>query len=90
MKKETKNFIEELKQQKYLEELQAAKVVDMNDWFKYSGKQEVRFKRYKYNDTNYSKYIDAPTHYVPPLNYRAVMKANNMTKYKLKNTRKVW
>tara|TARA_R100000544_G_scaffold11663_1_gene5255 strand:+ start:771 stop:1043 length:273 start_codon:yes stop_codon:yes gene_type:complete len=90
MKDLSKYLIEEIKQEQYLKDLHAIKVVDMNDWFKYSGKQEVRCKRYKYNDTNYSKFVIAPTHYVPPLNYRSIMKANNMTKYKLKNNRKVW
>jgi hypothetical protein len=90
MKELSKYLIEEIKQKKYLQDLHTTKVIDMNHWFKYSGKQEVRVKRYKYNDTDYSKFVKAPTHYVPPLNYRAIMKANDMTKYKLKNNRKVW
>jgi len=90
MKELSKYLVEEIKQKKYLQDLHATKVIDMNHWFKYSGKQEVRVKRYKYNDTGYSKFVKSPTHYVPPLNYRSIMKSNDMTKYKLKNNRKVW
>ena len=48
MNDEVKNLIAELKQQKELDELQASRVIEFDHYFKYSGKQEIRFKSYKY------------------------------------------
>lgn len=90
MNDEVKNLIAELKQQKELDELQASRVIEFDHYFKYSGKQEIRFKSYKYNGHDYSRIVKSPTHYIPPLDYREIMKTNDMTKYKLKKDRKVW
>ena len=67
-----------------------SRVIEFNDYFKYSGKQEIRFKSYKYNGHDYSRIVKSPTHYIPPLDYREIMKTNDMRKYKLKKQRKVW
>lgn len=90
MKEESKYLIAQLEEQKHLKELQATRIIEMDDYFKYSGKMEIRFKRYKYNGYDYSRIVNAPIHYIPPLDYREIMQANDMSKYKLKKDRIIW
>ena len=44
MNEESKTMIAELKQQKYLNQLYKKNTIDMNDYFAYSGKQEINNK----------------------------------------------
>ena len=59
-KKLTENFIAEVKQKKFLEDLYKQNTIDMDDYFKYSGKVEETKGRYKYiemAEKEYKKFI---------------------------------
>ena len=52
------NVIKELKQQKELDKLYKQNTIELNDYFAYSGKQEVKNKFTRiYEDYNFSKNI---------------------------------
>ena len=68
MKEESKTMVDELKQQKYFNQLYKLNTIEMNDYFAYSGKQEFDNKlvsliptyRNKKNDSisnDMSKYV---------------------------------
>jgi hypothetical protein len=66
--------IAELKQQKELDKLYKQNTIELNDYFAYSGKQEVKNKFTTiYEDYNFSKNISVN---------------NNMSKYVLKDYKK--
>jgi len=68
------NVIAELKQQKELDKLYKQNTIELNDYFAYSGKQEVKNKFTRiYEDYNFSKNISVN---------------NDMTKYVLKDYKK--
>ena len=68
------NVIKELKQQKELDKLYKQNTIELNDYFAYSGKQEVKNKFTRiYEDYNFSKNISVN---------------NDMTKYVLKDYKK--
>jgi len=68
------NVIKELKQQKELHKLYKQNTIELNDYFAYSGKQEVKNKFTRiYEDYNFSKNISVN---------------NDMTKYVLKDYKK--
>jgi len=59
-KKLTENFIAEVKQKKFLEDLYKQNTIDMNDYFKYSGKTEETTGEYRdieNNNTIYDKWL---------------------------------
>ena len=69
-----KMLILELKQQKELDKLYKQNTIELNDYFAYSGKQEVKNKFTRiYEDFNFSKNISVN---------------NDMTKYVLKDYKK--
>jgi len=69
-----KMLILELKQQKELDKLYKQNTIELNDYFAYSGKQEVKNKFTRiYEDYNFSKNISVN---------------NDMTKYVLKDYKK--
>ena len=69
-----KMLILELKQQKELDKLYKQNTIELNDYFAYSGKQEVKNKFTRiYEDYNFSKNISVN---------------NNMSKYVLKDYKK--
>tara|TARA_R100001463_G_scaffold6026_2_gene20007 strand:- start:419 stop:691 length:273 start_codon:yes stop_codon:yes gene_type:complete len=90
MKAETKYFIEELERRQHLEELYNQTYIEFDTYFKYSGKEEIRVRTYKYEDKNYSKIVKAPEEYVEPPTFLTIQEENDMTKYKLKKDRVVW
>ncbi len=56
----TRNLIAEYKQKKFLEDLYKQNTIDMNDYFKYSGKTEDTTGKYKYIENNnkiYEKWL---------------------------------
>jgi len=63
-------MIEEFKQQKYLDQLYKNNTINMNNYFKYSGKLEIG-KRFRFPKSEYV-YI-----------HRTIVK-NDMSKYKFK------
>jgi hypothetical protein len=66
--------IKELKQQQELDKLYKQNTIELNDYFAYSGKQEVKNKFTRiYEDYNFSKNISVN---------------NDMTKYVLKDYKK--
>ena len=68
------NVIKELKQQQELDKLYKQNTIELNDYFAYSGKQEVKNKFTRiYEDYNFSKNISVN---------------NDMTKYVLKDYKK--
>ena len=68
------NVIKELKQQKELDKLYKQNTIELNDYFAYSGKQEVKNKFTRiYEDYNFSKNISVN---------------NDMSKYVLKDYKK--
>lgn len=68
------NVIKELKQQKELDKLYKQNTIELNDYFAYSGKQEVKNKFTRiYEDFNFSKNISVN---------------NDMSKYVLKDYKK--
>jgi len=68
------NVIKELKQQQELDKLYKQNTIELNDYFVYSGKQEVKNKFTRiYEDYNFSKNISVN---------------NDMTKYVLKDYKK--
>ena len=68
------NVIKELKQQQELDKLYKQNTIELNDYFTYSGKQEVKNKFTRiYEDYNFSKNISVN---------------NDMTKYVLKDYKK--
>ena len=68
------NVIAELKQQQELDKLYKQNTIELNDYFAYSGKQEVKNKFTRiYEDYNFSKNISVN---------------NDMTKYVLKDYKK--
>jgi len=68
------NVIKELKQQQQLDKLYKQNTIELNDYFAYSGKQEVKNKFTRiYEDYNFSKNISVN---------------NDMTKYVLKDYKK--
>jgi len=68
------NVIKELKQQQELHKLYKQNTIELNDYFAYSGKQEVKNKFTRiYEDYNFSKNISVN---------------NDMTKYVLKDYKK--
>ncbi len=67
-------MIKELKQQQELDKLYKQNTIELNDYFAYSGKQEVKNKFTRiYEDYNFSKNISVN---------------NDMTKYVLKDYKK--
>ena len=67
-------MIKELKQQQELDKLYKQNTIELNDYFTYSGKQEVKNKFTRiYEDYNFSKNISVN---------------NDMTKYVLKDYKK--
>lgn len=79
MKDEIKYLIQHLKEEKYLDELQATRVIDFNDYFKYSGKVETKNKKFVAYERLLSDYpITKPARIY-----------NNMDKYQLKKNR-IW
>ena len=67
-------MIAELKQQKKLDKLYKQNTIELNDYFAYSGKQEVKNKFTRiYEDFNFSKNISVN---------------NDMSKYVLKDYKK--
>ena len=67
-------MIAELKQQQELDKLYKQNTIELNDYFAYSGKQEVKNKFTRiYEDYNFSKNISVN---------------NNMSKYVLKDYKK--
>ena len=67
-------MIAELKQQQELDKLYKQNTIELNDYFAYSGKQEVKNKFTRiYEDYNFSKNISVN---------------NDMTKYVLKDYKK--
>lgn len=67
-------MIAELKQQQELDKLYKQNTIELNDYFAYSGKQEVKNKFTRiYEDFNFSKNISVN---------------NDMTKYVLKDYKK--
>tara|TARA_R100000773_G_C4220236_1_gene118882 strand:+ start:710 stop:1078 length:369 start_codon:yes stop_codon:yes gene_type:complete len=59
-KKLTENFIAEVKQKKFLEDLYKQNTIELNDYFKYSGKTEETkgvFKQIEENNKEYEKFI---------------------------------
>ena len=74
MKLKKCNVIAELKQQQELDKLYKQNTIELNDYFAYSGKQEVKNKFTRiYEDYNFSKNISVN---------------NDMTKYVLKDYKK--
>ena len=68
------NVIAELKQQQELDKLYKQNTIELNDYFSYSGKQEVKNKFTRiYEDYNFSKNISVN---------------NDMSKYVLKDYKK--
>ena len=68
------NVIKELKQQQELDKLYKQNTIELNDYFAYSGKQEVKNKFTRiYEDYNFSKNISVN---------------NDMSKYVLKDYKK--
>ena len=68
------NVIKELKQQKELDKLYKQNTIELNDYFAYSGKQEVKNKFTRiYEDYNFNKNISVN---------------NDMSKYVLKDYKK--
>jgi len=68
------NVIKELKQQQELDKLYKQNTIELNDYFAYSGKQEVKNKFTRiYEDYNFNKNISVN---------------NDMTKYVLKDYKK--
>jgi len=68
------NVIKELKQQQELHKLYKQNTIELNDYFAYSGKQEVKNKFTRiYEDYNFSKNISVN---------------NDMSKYVLKDYKK--
>ena len=68
------NVIKELKQQKELHKLYKQNTIELNDYFAYSGKQEVKNKFTRiYEDYNFSKNISVN---------------NDMSRYVLKDYKK--
>jgi len=68
------NVIKELKQQQELDKLYKQNTIELNDYFAYSGKQEVKNKFIRiYEDYNFNKNISVN---------------NDMTKYVLKDYKK--
>ena len=55
-KKLTENFIAEVKQKKFLEDLYKQNTIDMDDYFKYSGKTEKSTEDYSYIERNVSDF----------------------------------
>lgn len=59
-KKLTENFIAEVKQKKFLEDLYKQNTIELNDYFKYSGETEETkgvFKQIEENNKEYEKFI---------------------------------
>ena len=74
MKLKRCNVIKELKQQQELDKLYKQNTIELNDYFAYSGKQEVKNKFTRiYEDYNFNKNISVN---------------NDMTKYVLKDYKK--
>jgi hypothetical protein len=74
MKLKRCNVIKELKQQQELDKLYKQNTIELNDYFAYSGKQEVKNKFTRiYEDYNFSKNISVN---------------NDMSKYVLKDYKK--
>ena len=74
MKLKKCSVIAELKQQQELDKLYKQNTIELNDYFAYSGKQEVKNKFTRiYEDYNFSKNISVN---------------NNMSKYVLKDYKK--
>ena len=74
MKLKRCNVIAELKQQQELDKLYKQNTIELNDYFAYSGKQEVKNKFTRiYEDYNFSKNISVN---------------NDMSKYVLKDYKK--
>lgn len=74
MKLKRCNVIAELKQQQELDKLYKQNTIELNDYFAYSGKQEVKNKFTRiYEDYNFSKNISVN---------------NDMSKYMLKDYKK--
>lgn len=90
MTEETKYLIDELERKKYLENLSKQTYIEFDTYFKYSGKEEIRARNYKYDDKNYSKIVNAPVEYVQPETFLTIKEENDMSKYKLKKNRVVW
>jgi hypothetical protein len=86
MKKETKYLIKEVTEEKYFKELHAKNTIEFDKYFKYSGKEERRIRKYKYGDVNYSQIVTSPTEYVESETYKLIRIHNDMSNYILKKT----
>lgn len=86
MKKETKYFIEQVKQKQYLQKLYKSRLIEFEDYFKYSGKEEMRVKKYREDSKDYSALINSEI--LDDIEKVKVYKSprihNDMSKYKLK------
>ena len=87
MKDETKYLIEEMKQKQRLDEIYKSRLIEFNDYFKNSGKEEMKVKKFKADAKNYSAIVDSDvinSLAVPKIKLQNSIVYNDMSKYKLK------
>ena len=87
MKDETKYLIEEMKQKQRLDEIYKSRLIEFNDYFKNSGKEEMKVKKFKADAKNYSAIVDSDvinSLTVPKIKLQNSIVYNDMSKYKLK------
>tara|TARA_R100000234_G_C4854440_1_gene116567 strand:- start:83 stop:373 length:291 start_codon:yes stop_codon:yes gene_type:complete len=93
MKDETKYLIEEMKQKQRLDEIYKSRIIEFDDYFTYSGKEEMRVKKFKADAKNYSAIVDSDvvnSLTVPTMKLQTTAIYNDMSKYKLKKKRILW
>ena len=93
MKDETKYLIEEMKQKQRLDEIYKSRIIEFDDYFTNSGKEEMRIKKFKENVKNYSALVDSDvvnSLAVPTMKLKTTAIYNDMSKYKLKKKRILW
>jgi len=93
MKDETKYLIEEMKQKQRLDEIYKSRIIEFDDYFKNSGKEEIGIKKFKEDRKNYSAILDSDivtSLTAPVVNHQRTLIYNDMSKYKLKKKRILW
>ena len=93
MKDETKYLIEEMKQKQRLDEIYKSRIIEFDDYFTNSGKEEMRIKKFKEDVKNYSALVDSDvvnSLAVPTMQLKTTAIYNDMSKYKLKKKRILW
>ena len=89
MTKETKYFIEEIKQEARINEIMKERLIAFDTFFKDSGKIEKQTKSFYQGETNYSNFVDKPEEYIPLPSIKQLQIHNDMSRYVLKNNLKI-